>query len=126
LESWYKKKYVRIKVSVAGSEDGTIYKFVLSDGKEISVTETHPMKILHNEVFQNIAAKDVKVGDISETINNKQKIINIEKLTANGSMVYNFEYDLDNIPVNLRTIIANGVYTLDLFAQKQNENDRKK
>jgi len=84
------------------------------------------MKILHNEVFQNIAAKDVKVGDISETINNKQKIINIEKLTANGSMVYNFEYDLDNIPVNLRTIIANGVYTLDLFAQKQNENDRNK
>jgi hypothetical protein len=34
-------------------------------------------------------------------------------------LVYNFEYDLDNVDVHERTVIANGIFTLDLLAQSK-------
>jgi hypothetical protein len=85
----------------------------------VEVTETHPMKIMQNGEFWNIAARNVKIGDIIEAQDSNSMIQNIEISQGNGRIVYNFEYDLEDIPLINRSIIANGVITLDLLAQKE-------
>eukprot|EP01083_Nonionella_stella_P042356 114444_1 len=106
-------------------EKGYIYQFITNDGFKVSVTKTHPMKICINNKgmeCQNIAASDVYTGDITQTINGYQEIIEIKKIHANNVMVYNLMLDLDeNIPINQRTIIGNNIHSLDLYAQKMNE-----
>ena len=113
---------IRVRNSLAGNENGIIYKFKLSDGLEITVTDTHPMKIMKDGQYINVAAKNVIIGDITESINYKQTIIEIQQIPANGVMVYNFEFDIpEESPINNRILIANGIHTYDYIAQKQNK-----
>ena len=79
------------------------------------------MKICNNEC-KNIAASDVDEGDITQTINGYQEIIQINKIPANNVTVYNLMLDLEkNTPIIHRTIIANNIHTFDLYAQSMNE-----
>ena len=113
---------LRIRKSLAGIENGLIYKFKLSDGLEITVTDTHPMKILKEGEYINVAAKNVSMGDVTESINSKQIIVGIEQIQSKGQMVYNFEFDLpDHFPINKRTVIADGIHTFDYLAQTENK-----
>jgi len=118
------KRYVPIIRTVAGPETGCIYKILLSDGTAVTVTESHPMKVRENknESWDNIAAKNIKIGDIMETINGIQSVVGIESFAGEGRIVHNLQYDLpEDVPVFYRSIISDGVHTLDLFAQKQHQ-----
>jgi len=116
---------MKMKVLTMGpEEDGAIYQFITNDGFTVSVTKTHPMKICNanNYECENVAASDVYRGDITQTINGYQEIIKINKIPANNVTVYNLMLDLErNIPITQRTIVANNIYTLDLYAQAMNE-----
>ena len=80
------------------------------------------MKILVNGIFQNIPANKVQKYDITETnYAGNQAIINVKKIHGDSIMVYNFEYDLNDVLITDRTVVANGINTLDLYAQKEHE-----
>ncbi len=90
----------------------------------VTVTETHPMKICAeiNNVFDcnNIAAQNISRGNWTQTINGYQQIISVQKMKVQNVMVYNFMLDVvDNTQITSRAVIANGIYSLDLFAQQQ-------
>jgi len=119
-------RLVRVKLSIAGSETGYMWKFIFSDGLTIRVTETHPMKILnssiltHEEHWENIAARDVVTGSWTMTKNGLQKVVDVEKMPVTGIMVYNFEYDLDESAlIDERAFIADGIHTFDFFCQRK-------
>eukprot|EP01083_Nonionella_stella_P033480 91648_1 len=116
----------KIKIITVGPEEGFIYEFMTRDALTVSVTKTHPMKVCNGKGVkmecENIAASQVGVGNMTKTMNGYQDIIKINKVPANGAIVYNVWLDLDDdTPIIERTIIANGIHTFDLKAQAMNE-----
>eukprot|EP01083_Nonionella_stella_P087667 243947_1 len=109
-----------------GPETGMLYQIVTSDSFQVTVTKTHPMKICHGEgqsmECENIAASNVFEGNWTQTSNGYQTIVKINQIPAHNVTVYNAWLDmLPNQPMIKRSIIANGIHTLDLYAQSINE-----
>jgi len=116
-------KEMRIKTFIAGPENGYLYNVSTTDGLYVIVTETHPMILCDNtqqmSCQNNIAVKNVFVGNRTLTKNGLQRINNVTKIKSNDLMVYNFMYDMDNHDnILFHSVIANGIYTLDLYAQQ--------
>eukprot|EP01084_Bolivina_argentea_P284022 486616_1 len=114
-------RLIKIKILfLYGEETGTMYEITTKGSLSVIVTETHPMKICNNNVCNNIAAKDIFVGNWTQTINGNQEIISVEEISVENALVYNFMLDIDgNTLVTFRDVIANGIISLDLEAQKQ-------
>jgi len=113
---------VSVVRTIAGLETGYLYKFTTSDGYAVNVTETHPMIVYRDGTLANIAAKDVSIGDWTVTVNGKQKIVNVKKIYVENVMVYNLEMSLpQSTPVLFRSVISNGIHTLDFVAQMEHK-----
>jgi len=118
---------VKIKVLfLYGEETGNMYEITTHDGFSVVVTETHPMKICRNgddDVFDcrhNIAAKDVLPGNWTVTLNGYAQIESVEAISVENALVYNFMLDVaDDVLVTFRDVMANGIVSLDLEAQKR-------
>ena len=124
------KENMKIRRWIYGYETGIIYNVTTSDGLSVVVTETHPMIICHENESDiimsvsgancmNIPAKDVFAGNTTMTMNGKQEIIKIDQIEVKDAVVYNFMYvdGEEELPVMYRGVNANGIYTLDLYAQ---------
>jgi len=119
---------IPITRDLMGPESGFIWEVKTSDGFAVNVTKTHPMKILQTSTdssviqkWRNIPICEVMVGNITVTINGQQEISSIRKIEIKDYIVYNLEYDIDDsIPIEMRTMIANGIQTLDFYAQTFN------
>ena len=125
---------IKINSVIGGYETGFVYNITTDNLLSIVVTKTHPMMIatgFNNSIDINsninIAAKDVRVGNYTWTVNGIEKIISIEKIKVENTAVYNFMFDESEMEMNAiksiisRAVIANGVYTLDLKAQMSHE-----
>ena len=143
-------EFMKIKIITQGPENGNLYEFITNDNLSVTVTKTHPMLVC-NEAdndnndnnnnnnntsgddidgirmkCDNVAASKVSIGDLTKTIHGFQKVVKINKRAANNDMVYNIMLDMypRNKTLNSvikRGIIANGIFTLDLYAQGMNE-----
>eukprot|EP00485_Elphidium_margaritaceum_P007768 CAMPEP_0202703890 /NCGR_PEP_ID=MMETSP1385-20130828/16681_1 /ASSEMBLY_ACC=CAM_ASM_000861 /TAXON_ID=933848 /ORGANISM="Elphidium margaritaceum" /LENGTH=358 /DNA_ID=CAMNT_0049361811 /DNA_START=33 /DNA_END=1109 /DNA_ORIENTATION=- len=114
---------MKIRVLTIGPEDGFIYKFVTNESLSVSVTKTHPMKIC-DEQCGNMAAADVLVGDLTQTVYGLQEIVAIDKVQASNATVYNIMLDMnaDNSSAHhQRSMVANHIHTFDLYVQAMNE-----
>jgi len=112
-------RLVTVKRAVAGPETGYMLAITTS-GKTVQVTKTHPMKVLTKVGgWQNVPACDLVNGTWTVTNEGNERVIGIQMIPILESlMVYNFEFDLDSsVPDWERTVVANGIHTLDLYAQ---------
>lgn len=112
---------VRVRRTVFGPEFGFLWKLTTKTGNEVTVTKTHPMKIREKNGWKNVAAKDVKTGDITPVNEIENEFEKVEKNFILWEWVYNLELDLPaDTPLCQRTIVSNGIHTLDLYAQSFN------
>jgi len=109
------QKEVPLAFTVVGNETGTLFVFTTTGGLSVNVTETHPMKVLVPPFgWANVAAKNVPQRALVETVNGIQQVHSITKLSVVDILVYNMEYALGaDVPLNQRSVVANGVQTLD-------------
>merc|ERR1719197_353790 len=116
---------ITVELSRAGPETGDLLKFTLDDNITAKVTSGHAMLVeplIVNGKYgkqENMAARDVKIGDIMTTIHGKQKVTTIEKLPVVQEPVYNFRLSIPTSSnVLSRVVIVNGIQMLDLHAQE--------
>jgi len=114
------RKQIPLKLTLLGEETGYLFKFTTKTFN-VTVTETHPMKIQGAlSSWKNIAARDVVHQTLMETSNGVEQVLEIEKINVEHVMVYNFEYDLpESVPDHLKSVVADGIYTLDFNAQRK-------
>eukprot|EP01084_Bolivina_argentea_P287759 493777_1 len=120
-------RVVPIKILFSyGEETGTMYE-ITTGSFSVVVTKTHPMKLCRRagaargfDCDENIAAEGIHPGNWTQTVKGYQKIVSVEKISVDKALVYNFMLDVDGeVLVTRRDIIADGIVTLDLEAQKQ-------
>ena len=112
---------VTVESARAGPETGFLLEFTLSDGLKANVTAGHAMLVraLPSNDFNNVAARDVKIGDIMTTVNGKQTVVQIREIPVEVVTVYNFKISLPTFEdVLSRVVIVNGIHMLDLRAQE--------
>jgi len=110
------RKQVRVRNFVVGPEDEDMFKISTSDGKNVTVTSTHGMKIRNVDgSWRPTLAKEVVIGSLTVTTEGIREIVSIERIPGNGRIVYNFEVDG-------HSVFSDGVETFDLFVQGQLEN----
>jgi len=117
------EKEIVVKRTVYGPEFGFLWKFTCKSGHSVTVTQTHPMKILRDSMWENVAVKNVKLGEFTVSSGSAKDIVtHIEKIPIWWEWVYNLELDLPaEIPIHHRVIVSNKIHTLDLYAQGLNK-----
>lgn len=101
-----------------GPEENPVFRFQVSSGESVTVTELHPMVVSKNGSYDMVLAKSVQAGDLLVTGSGREAaVVAIEsyKLEPSQNLVYNVDTKgqqlLDHV------VIANGVLTGDIVWQ---------
>ena len=109
----------KVMLFTVGPEDEDVFEIVTVNGRTVTVTKSHPMRVC--AVGMNcewIRADEVKLADTVMTIYGLEKVVDIVRRPGSGMMVYNVMMALDqDVSLVDRTIVANGMITGDLLVQ---------
>ena len=108
-----------------GGESNPLVKLRDEQGREVRVTETHPMVTLARGVVQ---AGELKVGDAVLTRTGARKLVAVERVPY-GGLVYNFALgtpeELAGLGPEARTLYADGFLVGDSQMQEELEKARR-
>eukprot|EP01084_Bolivina_argentea_P118715 210579_1 len=111
-------------IPIHGYETGYMYEFITEDHFSLTVTQYHAMYIVDNNQEYNIAAEDVVKGNSTLTAasGEYQKFVEIRKIPVDNIRVFNLLILVPvDIPITSRSIIADGIVTLDFKGQQVHE-----